>query len=76
MPRQILEIIISILHSFEPTSYSFNIPILCFSVPHVSILDAVVYEDEGEVKINVTRTGGDLSLRTTIFASTRDATGK
>ena len=42
----------------------------------MSILDAVVYEGDGEVKIDVIRTGGDLSLRTTVFVDTRNATGK
>ena len=48
---------------------------LHFLVPHVSVKNVVVFENEGPVTIQFMRTGGDLSLPTRLFASTRMAQG-
>ena len=44
-------------------------------MPHVSVKNVVIFENEGPVTIEFNRTGGDLSLPTRLFASTRMAQG-
>ena len=45
------------------------------AVPQISIFNITVLENVGTVRIPINRTGGDLSLRSVIYATSRDVPG-
>ena len=44
-------------------------------VPHITVYDRVVSEGVGTVTVQFNRTGGDLTVGSSILASTRDSAG-
>ena len=46
------------------------------AVPHISIFDVTVTEQDGSVTVPLRRTGGDISSESRVEVSTRDVAGK